>query len=83
MCYVTAAGALIGLFTFLRFCASFCCRSQITVNLLKRAIEAHKAQGKLNFLVDGFPRNEDNLHGWNKVYKTSVYTHSTEAVAVS
>lgn len=22
--------------------------------------------GKKNFLIDGFPRNQDNLEGWNK-----------------
>jgi len=22
--------------------------------------------GKKNFLIDGFPRNRDNLEGWNK-----------------
>ena len=22
--------------------------------------------GKKNFLIDGFPRNKDNLDGWNK-----------------
>lgn len=22
--------------------------------------------GKSNFLIDGFPRNQDNLDGWNK-----------------
>lgn len=30
--------------------------------------------GKQNFLVDGFPRNENNLEGWNKAMseKTNV-----------
>ena len=22
--------------------------------------------GKMNFLIDGFPRNTDNLEGWNR-----------------
>lgn len=37
---------------------------EITVNLIKSAIE--KAGGaKKKFLIDGFPRNENNLNGWN------------------
>ena len=39
---------------------------EITVNLIKNAIE--KAGGpKKKFLIDGFPRNQDNYEGWNKV----------------
>ena len=38
---------------------------EITCNLLKRAMEKHGWEnGK--FLVDGFPRNMDNLVGWKK-----------------
>lgn len=38
---------------------------EITCNLLKRAMEKHGwANGK--FLIDGFPRNMDNLMGWKK-----------------
>lgn len=38
---------------------------EITVNLIKNAME--KAGGaKKKFLIDGFPRNENNLDGWNK-----------------
>ncbi|CAI9731573.1 UMP-CMP kinase-like isoform X2 [Octopus vulgaris] len=33
----------------------------ITCALLKKAMEA---SGKNNFLIDGFPRNKDNLDGW-------------------
>lgn len=36
---------------------------QITCSLLKRAMES---SGKDRFLIDGFPRNQDNLDGWNK-----------------
>lgn len=36
---------------------------QITCSLLKRAMES---SGKDRFLIDGFPRNHDNLDGWNK-----------------
>ncbi|KAK3609061.1 hypothetical protein CHS0354_011326 [Potamilus streckersoni] len=36
---------------------------QITCSLLRRAMEE---SGKNNFLIDGFPRNKDNLDGWNK-----------------
>lgn len=35
---------------------------EITLALLKQAMEV---SGKLNFLVDGFPRNLDNLKGWD------------------
>mmetsp|Transcript_14323 Transcript_14323/g.45166 ORF Transcript_14323/g.45166 Transcript_14323/m.45166 type:complete len:218 (-) Transcript_14323:230-883(-) len=34
---------------------------EITLTLLKRAMEG---SGKRDFLVDGFPRNLDNLDGW-------------------
>lgn len=37
---------------------------EITVNLIKNAMEA--AEGK-KFLIDGFPRNTDNVSGWNSV----------------
>lgn len=37
---------------------------EITCSLLEQAmIES----GKQNFLIDGFPRNQNNLDGWNKV----------------
>lgn len=36
---------------------------EITCSLLQRAMED---SGKKNFLIDGFPRNKDNLDGWNK-----------------
>ncbi|XP_045160351.2 UMP-CMP kinase-like [Mercenaria mercenaria] len=36
---------------------------QITCSLLQRAMEN---SGRKNFLIDGFPRNKDNLEGWNK-----------------
>lgn len=35
---------------------------EITCSLLERAMND---SGKQNFLIDGFPRNEDNLQGWN------------------
>jgi len=36
---------------------------EITCSLLERAMTK---SDKNNFLIDGFPRNEDNLQGWNK-----------------
>eukprot|EP00474_Spongospora_subterranea_P009356 CRZ09814.1 hypothetical protein [Spongospora subterranea] len=43
---------------------------EVTIALLKGAIESNvKAQGAKRFLVDGFPRNKDNLDGWNKTMK--------------
>ncbi|XP_023148326.2 UMP-CMP kinase [Amphiprion ocellaris] len=42
---------------------------EITINLLKQAMEEtmQKDEKKFRFLIDGFPRNEDNLQGWNTV----------------
>ncbi|KAJ6650814.1 hypothetical protein lerEdw1_003695 [Lerista edwardsae] len=41
---------------------------EITISLLKRAMDETMAVNsqKNKFLIDGFPRNEDNLQGWNK-----------------
>lgn len=38
---------------------------EITVNLLKTAMEK-KGWEKTKFLIDGFPRNQENLEGWIK-----------------
>uniref|UniRef100_A0A3P8PC07 Nucleoside-diphosphate kinase n=1 Tax=Astatotilapia calliptera TaxID=8154 RepID=A0A3P8PC07_ASTCA len=42
---------------------------EITINLLRKAMEAtmKENENKFRFLIDGFPRNEDNLQGWNSV----------------
>ncbi|KAK2822147.1 hypothetical protein Q5P01_022212 [Channa striata] len=39
---------------------------KITINLLSKAMEEtmQKDEKKFRFLIDGFPRNEDNLQGW-------------------
>merc|ERR1711915_945438 len=42
---------------------------EITCSLLTRAM---KESGKNDFLIDGFPRNEDNLHGWNRAMENKV-----------
>ncbi|XP_038650239.1 UMP-CMP kinase [Scyliorhinus canicula] len=41
---------------------------EITINLIKKAMEETMNQDatKNKFLIDGFPRNTDNLDGWNK-----------------
>ena len=39
---------------------------EITVKLLKKAM-SDAGWEKQKFLVDGFPRNEDNVAGWNAV----------------
>uniref|UniRef100_A0A224ZBC6 UMP-CMP kinase n=1 Tax=Rhipicephalus zambeziensis TaxID=60191 RepID=A0A224ZBC6_9ACAR len=36
---------------------------EITCRLLDRAMQS---SGKSHFLIDGFPRNKDNLDGWNR-----------------
>ncbi|CAI2378834.1 unnamed protein product [Moneuplotes crassus] len=38
---------------------------EITCNLILKAMQKKGMSKK--FLIDGFPRNEDNLQGWNKV----------------
>ncbi|KAL4481666.1 hypothetical protein ABPG74_007755 [Tetrahymena malaccensis] len=38
--------------------------SEITVKLLKNAMEKN-GWAKSKFLIDGFPRSQDNLDGWN------------------
>ncbi|XP_056149042.1 UMP-CMP kinase [Lampris incognitus] len=42
---------------------------EITINLLRKAMEATMQKNEKNFLflIDGFPRNEDNLQGWTTV----------------
>lgn len=42
---------------------------QITIQLLKQAMDEtmQKDETKFRFLIDGFPRNEDNLEGWNNL----------------
>ncbi|KAI5612545.1 UMP-CMP kinase, partial [Silurus asotus] len=42
---------------------------EITISLLKKAMERtmQKDKDKFRFLIDGFPRNEDNLQGWERV----------------
>ncbi|XP_048019751.1 UMP-CMP kinase isoform X1 [Megalobrama amblycephala] len=42
---------------------------EITINLLKKAMEETMRvdEKKFRFLIDGFPRNQDNLQGWNTV----------------
>jgi UMP-CMP kinase len=42
---------------------------EITVGLLAKAMEA---SGRSKFLIDGFPRNENNFEGWKRVMGNSV-----------
>lgn len=42
---------------------------EITVGLLAKAMQA---SGCSKFLIDGFPRNEDNFNGWKRVMSDSV-----------
>lgn len=37
---------------------------EITISLIEKAMNK---SGEKKFLIDGFPRNEDNLQGWNRV----------------
>ncbi|KAI1891628.1 hypothetical protein AGOR_G00145740 [Albula goreensis] len=42
---------------------------EITINLLRKGMEETMRlnQDKFRFLIDGFPRNQDNLQGWTSV----------------
>ena len=40
---------------------------KITVSLIKKAMEQNMSLGKSQFVIDGFPRNKDNLDGWNEL----------------
>jgi UMP-CMP kinase len=40
-----------------------CVPVEISVNLIKEAMEMHGWSTK-RFLIDGFPRNQDNEDGW-------------------
>ena len=43
--------------------------NEITVTLLQRAMEdATRQHGRLNFLLDGFPRSLDNMEGWYDIF---------------
>lgn len=45
----------------------------VTCSLLENAIHLNKERnGKSKFLIDGFPRNQDNLDGWNRRMKDKV-----------
>lgn len=43
----------------------------ITVNLIKKAMEKAGWEQK-TFLIDGFPRSEDNVEGWHDVMADKV-----------
>lgn len=45
---------------------------EITINLIKRAIEENMHNGRFHFLVDGFPRNADNKAGWDRIVGNSL-----------
>lgn len=49
----------------------------VTVRLLSRAMAA---SGRTKFLIDGFPRNWDNLQGWEAEMKGKVRRASREVV---
>ena len=45
---------------------------EVTARLLKEAIDKDKSEVAL-FLIDGFPRNADNLDGWERIVGDSVH----------
>jgi adenylate kinase family enzyme len=43
--------------------------NEITVTLLKKAMDtAMRTTGRINFLLDGFPRSLDNMEGWYEIF---------------
>ncbi|XP_068676819.1 UMP-CMP kinase-like isoform X1 [Montipora foliosa] len=44
---------------------------EITISLIEKAMNKNSIK---KFLIDGFPRNDNNLQGWNKVMDGKVYT---------
>lgn len=43
--------------------------NEITVTLLKQAMETSmRRTGRVNFLLDGFPRSLDNMEGWYEIF---------------
>ncbi|KAG7204428.1 hypothetical protein KM043_004867 [Ampulex compressa] len=44
---------------------------EITCSLLERGMQASDSTHK-RFLIDGFPRNQDNVDGWNKMMSDKV-----------
>jgi UMP-CMP kinase len=46
---------------------------EITVDLIRQAMEASECS---RFLVDGFPRNEDNVNGWEKNMRNEAVVES-------
>ena len=47
----------------------------VTVGLLKKAMEKNGWE-KAKFLIDGFPRNKDNVDGWYRVVGDQAYFHA-------
>ena len=41
-------------------------------NILLHTLQAMQKSATKKFLVDGFPRNEDNLEGWTKIMSEKV-----------
>jgi hypothetical protein len=42
---------------------------EVTIGLLHNKMKLNADSGKSLFLIDGFPRNKDNLDGWNAIMK--------------
>ena len=40
---------------------------EVTVGLIKSAMQEGLTNGSNKYLIDGFPRNKDNLEGWHKI----------------
>jgi adenylate kinase family enzyme len=48
---------------------------EITIGLIKVAMEEHVAEGRSRFLIDGFPRNANNLEGWDALMSDYAKVH--------
>jgi len=45
---------------------------EITLKLIKKVMMGHCEKGVCKFLLDGFPRNQDNIDGWNSMIGDSM-----------
>ena len=48
-------------------------KAEITIGLLEKAMRKHGWE-KSKFLIDGFPRDEDNLAKWNSMMGSKIHT---------
>ena len=57
-------------------------KAEITIGLLEKAMKAN-GWNKSKFLIDGFPRDEDNLAKWNEMMGDKIDTRFLLFIDVS